>query len=165
MNLSVGRIRVVAVRFFLPALFLLGLMTQTVTVHGDDTLSLDELVAEGLRNNPEILAAQARAQAAGFRVPQAKSLPDPMFMFGYQNEGFQRFDVGSAPANAAMGMFSLSQQFYFPGKRGLKGEAAAKDAGSLLAMHEEAKLQVASKIKQLYYSLFLSYKTDRHPER
>ena len=128
-------------------------------MRGDETLNLDDLVAEGLRNNPEILAAQARAQAAGYRIPQAKSLPDPMFMFGYQNEGFQALTIGR-PENAnAMGMSSLSQMFYYPGKRKLKGEMATRDAESIAAMYDEARLEVASKIRQLYYDLFLAYKT------
>ena len=87
----------------------------------DGTVSLDDLIAEGLRNSPEILAAQARADAAGYRIPQAKSLPDPMFMFGYQNEGFQTLTIGRPDNPNAMGMSSLSQQFYFPGKRALQG--------------------------------------------
>ena len=57
-------------------------------------MSLDDLIAEGLKNSPEILAAQARAEAAGYRIPQAKSLPDPMFMLGYQNDGFSSFTLG-----------------------------------------------------------------------
>ena len=90
MNLSVGKTRGITMRVFLPVLFVISLSTLGTTVcRAEEPLNLDDLVAEGLRNNPEILAAQARAQAAGFRIPQAKSLPDPMFMFGYQNEGFQ----------------------------------------------------------------------------
>ncbi len=159
MNLSAGKIRGVAMRSILPALFLFGLMAQAGALFGDDFLSLDDLVAEGLKNNPEILAAQAKAQAAGFRIPQAKSLPDPMFMFGYQNEGFQALTIGR-PENAnAMGMSSLSQMFYYPGKRKLKGEMATRDAESIAAMYDEARLEVASKIRQLYYDLFLAYKT------
>jgi outer membrane protein, heavy metal efflux system len=159
MNPSVGTIRGVAMRYILPGLFLFGLIIQAVTLYADDTLNLDELVAEGLRNNPGILAAQARAQAAGYRIPQAKSLPDPMFMFGYQNEGFQALTIGRPDNANAMGMSSLSQMFYYPGKRKLKGEMATRDAESIAAMYGEARLSVASKIRQLYYDLFLAYRT------
>jgi outer membrane protein TolC len=123
----------------------------------EDTISLSALIAEGLEKSPEILAAQARAEGAGYRISQAKSLPDPMFMFGYQNEGFQRLTIGEA--ENAMGMFSLSQMFFFPGKRELKGEMAAKDAESVAAMYNFARLKVASRIKEIYYDLFLAYKT------
>ena len=148
-----------AMRRALLAFFLMGLAAIGAPVWAEETLILDDLVAEAMRSSPEILAAQARAQAAGFRIPQAKSLPDPMFMFGYQNEGFDRINIGEQPNANSEGMFSLSQQFYYPGKRGLKGEMASKDAASLVAMYEQTKLQVASKITQLYYSLFLSYRT------
>ena len=122
-------------------------------------MTLDELIDEGLRNSPEILASQARADAAGYRIPQAKSLPDPMFMFGYQNEGFQSFTLGSADAPQAMGMSSLSQMFYFPGKRALKGEMATRDAESLAALSDAAKHRVVAQIKVVFYDLFLAYKT------
>jgi cobalt-zinc-cadmium efflux system outer membrane protein len=117
---------------------------------------LDDLINEALTNNPEILAFRARIDAARLRVPQAKSLPDPMFMFGYQNEGFSRYTYGEEPGS--QWMFSASQQFLFPGKRGLKGEMAERDAESLEAMYELMKLKTAARVKELYLDLFLAYK-------
>jgi outer membrane protein TolC len=132
-------------------------MSAAVVYGGNESpLNLDELIAEGLRSSPEILAAQARAEAAGYRISQAKSLPDPMFMFGYQNEGFQRLTIGEA--ENAMGMFSLSQMFPFSGKRTLKGEMAARDAESAAAMYQAGRLRVVSRIKELYFDLFLAYR-------
>jgi outer membrane protein TolC len=160
MNAHTRRNRGVVIRLVLPVLFFIGLAILGATVCGaEETLNLDDLVAEGLKNNPEILAARARAQAAGFRIPQAKSLPDPMFTFGYQNEGFQALTIGRPENPNAMGMSSLSQMFYYPGKRALKGEMATRDAESIAAMYDEARLEVGSKIRQLYYDLFLAYKT------
>ncbi|OPY74765.1 MAG: Cobalt-zinc-cadmium resistance protein CzcC precursor [Syntrophorhabdus sp. PtaU1.Bin153] len=137
--------------------WLVGLTVPSSTLYAaNGELDLNELIAEGLRNNPEILAAQSRAQAAGYRIPQAKALPDPMFMFGYQNEGFDKITLGEEPD--AYGMFSLSQMFPFPGKRALKGEMATKDMESLQAMHKATQLKIAATVKQLYYDLFLAYK-------
>jgi cobalt-zinc-cadmium efflux system outer membrane protein len=140
-------------------MLLVSLAPPRAVFCADETVVLDDLIAEGLRNSPEILAAQARAEAAGYRIPQAKSLPDPMFMFGYQNEGFQSLTIGRPDNPNAMGMSSLSQQFYFPGKRALKGEMAARDAESLAAISDAAKHRVAAQIKLLFYDLFLSHKT------
>jgi outer membrane protein TolC len=56
-------------------------------------------------------------------------------------------------------MFSLSQMFFFPGKRSLKEEMATRDAEGLAALHNAAKLRLAARIKELYYDLFLAYKT------
>ena len=79
-----------------------------------------------------------------------------MFMFGYQNEGFDRITLGEE--QGAQGMFTVSQMFPFPGKRGLKGEMATKDAESLEAMHRAAALKIVATVKQFYYDLFLAYK-------
>ena len=144
-----------SVPFFL--LFLVLCSVPFSAARGQDGLTLNELIDEALRNSPEILAAQARAQAAGYRIPQAKSLPDPMFMFGYQNEGFRSITIGQEPQ--AMGMFSVSQQFFFPGKRDLKGEMATRDAESLGAAYRAARLRVVSRVKEAFYDLFLAYKT------
>ena len=135
---------------------LLSALCPPPSVYAARDLSLNDLVSEGLKNNPEILVIEARVKAAGYRIPQAKSLPDPMLMFGYQNEGFNRFTIGEEPS--AQGMFGISQMFLFPGKRALKGEMATKDAESLSAMYNAARLKVVAKIKELYYDLFLAYK-------
>jgi outer membrane protein TolC len=119
-------------------------------------MKLDSLIEEALKNNPDILASQAKIEAARHRIPQSKSLPDPMFMFGYQNEGFDRYTYGEM--EGAQWMFSASQQFLFPGKRSLKGDMAERDAESLEAMHELLKLRTEARVKELYFELFLAYK-------
>jgi cobalt-zinc-cadmium efflux system outer membrane protein len=119
-------------------------------------LPLDPLINEALSANPELKAMEQRARAAGFRVPQARALPDPMVMFGYQNVGWSRYTYGKN--EDAVYMYSASQTFPFPGKLGLKGEMAQKDAESLQAEYEGKRLEVEQKVKELYYDLFLAYK-------
>lgn len=119
-------------------------------------LNLSDLIEEALRNSPELLVSEARVTASKHRIPQAKSLPDPMLMFGYQNEGFRRFTLGNEPD--AMGMFSLSQMFPFPGKRALKGDMATGDMESLRSMYRATQLKIEATVKQLYFDLFLAYK-------
>ena len=123
-------------------------------VHSDPVL--DGLINEALQNSPEIQASQARIEAARLRIPQSGSLPDPMFMFGYQNEGFDRYTYGEE--QGSQWMFSVTQQFLFPGKRALKKEMTLRDAESLEAMHELLKLKTVARVKELYYDLFLAYK-------
>ncbi|MGC9975712.1 MAG: TolC family protein [Syntrophales bacterium] len=135
---------------FAMAVFLLGNSSFA------QVLKLSDLVDEALKNNPDILASQAKIEAAKYRIPQSKTLPDPLFSFGYQNEGFNRYTYGEEPNS--QWMFSASQQFLFPGKRALKGDMAARDAESLEAMHELLKLRTAARVKELYYDIFLAYK-------
>jgi outer membrane protein TolC len=124
--------------------------------YGENDPVLTGLVDEALKNSPEIQASQARIEAARLRIPQSGSLPDPTFMFGYQNEGFDRYSYGQE--QGSQWMFSVSQQFLFPGKRTLKEEMTQRDAESLEAMHELLKLKTVARVKELYYDLFLAYK-------
>ena len=136
---------------------LTGFILLAATLATAQELNLDNLVQEALQNNPDIKASQARIEAAKYRIPQSKSLPDPMFMFGYQNEGFDRYTYGEM--QGAQWMFSASQQFPFPGKRALKGDMAERDMESLEAMHVLLKLKTASRVRELCYDLLFNYKT------
>ena len=138
------------------SLFLALLFSGGNAAASEGQLDLQQLIDEGIKNSPEILAFQARVDAARFKIPQARSLPDPMFMVGYQNEGFQRVTIGEEPN--AMGMFGLSQMFFFPGKRSIKEEMAKWDAEGLAALHHAAKHRLAARIKEVYHDLFLAYK-------
>lgn len=125
-----------------------------------DDLNLDELIDIALKKNPEILAAESRFNATRFKIPQVQSLPDPMFMIGYQNEGTRDlYSFGRETAPDAQWMFSLSQMFPFPGKLSLKGQMALWDAEGQKWFAESTRLRIISKIKELYYDLFLAYKT------
>jgi outer membrane protein TolC len=107
-------------------------------------------------NNPEILSAGARTAASGYKIPQAGSLPDPMFMVGYQNEGFEKYTLGKE--RGAQWMFSASQMFPYPGKLSLKGEMTSRDAEVQKALYQAIRLKSIANIKSLFYDLFLSYK-------
>ena len=69
---------------------------------------------------------------AGYKIPQAGGLPDPMFMVGYQNEGYNTLYFRRYPD--AYWMFSATQMFPFYGKRDLKSEMATREAESLKAL-------------------------------
>lgn len=120
-------------------------------------LNLQLLIDEALRNNHEILAAEAKINASNFKIQQAKSLPDPMLMFGYQNEGFRELYSFSESPDSQW-MFSVSQTFPFPGKLSLKGEMAALDAEGQKAFSEVIRLRTIARVKEFYYELFLAYK-------
>jgi cobalt-zinc-cadmium efflux system outer membrane protein len=136
-------------------LLLLGFFLLAVSYGNDDPV-LNSLIDEALKNSPEIQASYSRIEAVRQRIPQAGSLPDPQFSFGYQNESFDRYTYGEM--SGSQWMFSASQQFYFPGKRALKKEMVRYDVESLTAMHDLLKLKTTARVKELYYDLFLAYK-------
>lgn len=124
-----------------------------------EELKLQDLIGEALKNNHEIIMIEAKAGAARFRVPQAKSLPDPMFMIGYQNDGVRNlYTFGNEMAVDSQWMFTASQMFPFPGKLDLKGEMALKDAEGLIALRDAVRLKTAARIRELYFDLFVAYK-------
>lgn len=121
-----------------------------------EELRLQELIDEALKNNHEILMAEAKWKTSTFRIPQVKSLPDPMFMIGYQNEGWRRYTFGEM--EGAQWMFSVSQMFPFPGKLSLKGEMAERDSEALKYAIDTVRLNVIKQVKELFYDLYLTYK-------
>jgi outer membrane protein, heavy metal efflux system len=120
-------------------------------------LKLADLIDEALKNNPDLLASQAKIEAATYRVPQSKALPDPMVTVGYQNEGLKRYTYGEQ--NDAEWMFGASQQFPFPGKLALKGSMAESDLESLKAMDKYLRAKTTDNVTELYLNLFLADKT------
>jgi outer membrane protein, heavy metal efflux system len=136
-------------------LVLFGALMLASSAFADD-LKLTDLVEEALKNNPSILASGFGIEGTRQRIPQAQSLPDPQIMFGYQNEGFDRYSYGEE--QGSQWMFGATQQFLFPGKSALKGEMVKLDAESQEAMLELLKLKTASRVRELYLDLFLAYK-------
>jgi outer membrane protein TolC len=119
----------------------------------ESRLRLEDLVPEALARNPEILAAQKRYEALRQRPAQASSLPDPTLSLSYNSSGnplpFQ--GLGKEPtANAGL---MVSQELPFPGKRKLRGEIAASEAGAEFDQYLMTRLNVVSRLKQAYYRL------------
>ena len=125
-------------------------------IAAEANIFLPTLIAEALKNNREVHAAESRWNAATFRIPQAEGLPDPTVMFGYQNEGWNRYTYGQL--QGSQWIYSVSQTFPFPGKRSLRGEMASQDAEGLKATFQAVRLKTIATVKELYYDLFLTYK-------
>lgn len=113
--------------------------------------SLRGLLAEALRVNPEILAAQKRYEAARQRPAQVSSLPDPMISPGYNANGrpWPGSLLGTEPTSNIGVM--VSQEIPFPGKRRLAGGMAEREAEAEWQQYQQAQLSVVSRIKQAYY--------------
>ncbi len=124
---------------------------------------LQELLAEAVRDNPEIQAARNELEAAQHRVSPAGALDDPMLEAGVINaplasQTFRREDM-------TMKMLGLSQRFPFPGKRGLRQEVAAKDAESFSHAYQETVNRVARDVKVTYFELALVVESARLVEK
>ena len=117
-------------------------------------LTLDELITEAERLNPELRAAAHELRAVREKVRPAGALPDPTINFGQMNvgnlvpfttlgaEGFSEVYVG------------ITQEFPFYGKRGLREKAAQREADAERWAYEFTRLRVLSELKVTYYDLF-----------
>jgi cobalt-zinc-cadmium efflux system outer membrane protein len=121
-----------------------------------ETLELQPLIGEALAHNRELLVAETRIAASGFRITQARGLPDPMVSIGYQNEGLTGYTYGDSPD--AQWMYSISQTLPFFGKRGLKESMAAADAEGARAAYDALRLRIVARVKELYYDLSLVHR-------
>lgn len=118
----------------------------------DGALRLDDLLRLALERNPKIKSAGAEAQAMSFRIPQEKSLPDPMVGLTLKNMGFPNFTLGEE-AMSGVGI-SFSQPIPFPGKLRLKGEIAGKAFERSKEVRNAVVQGVLKDVKLAYFELY-----------
>ena len=113
---------------------------------------VDELVREALEKNPAVQGAQHQVQAQRLRAPQAKAFPEPTLGVGWMGNitpfSVQEGDPSSYRALSAM------QEIPYPGKRGLRGEMAKREAQAAGWDYQEMRRRVAADVKTAYYDYF-----------
>jgi len=115
-------------------------------------LSLEDAIEIALSNNPGLQEIAARVRAAEAVPPQAGSLPDPMLTFSAMNLPTDTFDLDQEPMTQMR--IGLSQSFPFPGKLGLRKEAAEFDAAALAHSYEGARQILIRDIKKEWWTAF-----------
>jgi outer membrane protein TolC len=117
---------------------------EATNVGADSTgpRTLDEYLRLARDANPTPRVATARALAARERVGVAKGYPDPTLAYGYY----------TAPdAMKGRQEVMLRQEIPFPGKLGLRGEVASRQAGVASRMADATVLDVDLDIKTAFY--------------
>ena len=135
------------------------LMSPSVTA-SEQTVSLEQLVSELLKNNPDIQAAESRYLAAQARPSQMRTLPDPTVSFVSRNGNGNPTpftELGKDPLSSVGLMWE--QEFPFPGKLRLAGEMAQKEADATKADIDRIKWTVISNLKEAYYEYFQTDKS------
>lgn len=133
----------------------LFLSMQPSWASDDKTISLKLLIDETLSNNPEIRAAKARWEATKAAIPQAKSLENPVI-----SVMFDRIPDSSVnPGTSMERVYSITQEFPYPGKLGLMGKMAEKEAQMIFEEYKGKERDVIRDIKTAYYDLFMIYKS------
>jgi outer membrane protein, heavy metal efflux system len=136
---------------------LIMLLAAPVAAQSPERLVLADVVAEALRSNPEIAAAEQRFNAARQRPAQERSLPDPMISAGYNSSGNPLPGAGLGTEPTANIGLMVSQELPYPGKLALRSAIASREADAEQQQIETARLSVTARVKQAYYSLAYTY--------
>jgi outer membrane protein TolC len=136
------------------AIALLSLMPFSVEAQeAPAELSLSKLIEEALEHNPAVREAAQKVEAKRARVAEAAALPDPMLMYGVINEGrpipFQTLGVNGF-SEVYVG---VSQEFPYPGKRGLRQRAAEKGVEAAEREYESLRRRLTAEVAGVYYDL------------
>ncbi|OGW70325.1 MAG: hypothetical protein A3A88_03645 [Nitrospirae bacterium RIFCSPLOWO2_01_FULL_62_17] len=126
------------------------LSAPSVSAAEEPRLSLESLIEEVTRSNPEIKAARERWEASKAVVPQVQTLPDPKLQFGYQRMPM------TDPLQGAL--YGFGQEVPFPGKLRLRGEVATRQADRLEQEYLATGLRLIARLKEAYFDLHFVYK-------
>ena len=148
--------------FLALSIFILLMPLSPLAQPDKPVMNLEQLIEEAVQNNPEILAVKKRWEVFKEKVPQARTLPDPMFGFGIislpTNFSFRDEDM-------TMKEISISQMFPFYGKRKLMGEMAENEAEAVSNEIQEKTNRIIKEVKATYYDLSHNYRTTEVVQR
>lgn len=115
------------------------------------TLStLQTLVSELERNNPELKAARRDVDMRVARIAPAGAPPDPSLSFGYMGGLLRPPFFPRSSAQGSFRQFGLSQEIPYPGKLGLKSRVAATEADAERWNAEDVRKRLVADLKMAY---------------
>jgi cobalt-zinc-cadmium efflux system outer membrane protein len=118
---------------------------------------LDSLIAEALKTNPDLRAAQHRYLVFEAKIPQAGSLPDPMFKATLSNLPTDSWKLDRTPMSGIE--LTLTQTIPFPGKLGSRKNIAQNLAGKAEKEYESIWDFIVAELKTNYHQLYLIEKS------
>jgi len=117
-----------------------------------EILNLDELINEGLANNPTRKAYSEDINAAASRVIQSSTLPDPMLSVNLMNLPFENFGFDQEPMSGKQ--LGFKQGIPFPGKLNLKSKVAEVGVEISREQYAEVSNSLVRDISNTYHNLY-----------
>ncbi len=114
----------------------------------DESSTIDDYLAYAALRNPQLHAAFEEWKTALYRIPQARSLPDPRFNYGYV---IREVETRVGPQEHRVG---FSQVFPWFGKLGLKEDIAFEEANAAKQKYDAARARLFYRVKDVYYELY-----------
>ncbi len=112
--------------------------------------SLQTLVGELERSNPELKAARRAIDVRMARIAPAGAPPDPSFSVGYMGGILRPPFFPSASAPNSFRQVGLSQEIPFPGKLALRAHVAATEADAERWSAEDVRKRLIAELKAMY---------------
>jgi len=116
-------------------------------------VSLKDLLREAEQNSPEIAVAEHGYAAATHVARQASALPDTQVTVQQLSVGSPRPFSGYSNSDFAYVGLGASQEIPYPGKRGLRGQVANREADVRRVQIESVRRTVTDKLKAAYFRL------------
>jgi len=116
-------------------------------------VSLKDLIREAEHNSPNIAVAEHGYEAATYVARQAFALPDTQVTLQHLSVGSPRPFAGYTNSEFAYLGLGASQEIPYPGKRGLRGQVANREADVRHVQIESVRRTVTDKVKAAYFRL------------
>lgn len=126
------------------------------TALGQNSISLQGLLAEARQNNPAIKAAERVIDASRYGPALASALPDTEVMVQHFTVGSPRPFAGYSNSDFAYIGFGASQELPYPGKRALRASVAEHQIAISSAEKNVAVWDVLTRVKLAYFQLAAS---------
>jgi cobalt-zinc-cadmium efflux system outer membrane protein len=122
-------------------------------IHGQavDSLRIDQVIREVIKNNDRVAAARFMEDAAQAKVGPAGAWDDPMLMLGVVNVPTS-LNLKMDPMT--MKMIGLSQNIPYAGQKGLQSRAAKADAGAAEEDRRTMEVDMATAARYAFADLY-----------
>ena len=117
-------------------------------------LQIEAIVAEAVERNPAVIAAREHYEAQGKMPIQAATLPDPEISLQQLTVGGPKPFEGYETSDFFYTGIGATQEIPWPGKLRLRSSAASRDAEIAKQQYEEARREVAEKVRENCFELF-----------
>lgn len=123
-----------------------------ISINSTNAQSVDSLVTEAIKNNPQLKSLQYKIIASEKRTESINTLPAPNFSVEFSQIPTNTFDVWN---QSNSNNFALSQMFPLGGKLNAMAEVERKNTMVEGNNYDIYKINLVAAIKMSYYTLWL----------
>ncbi|MCH7886408.1 MAG: TolC family protein [Candidatus Marinimicrobia bacterium] len=134
--------------------FTLAAAVNGAPIDSSETLSLEGAIEIVIRSNPALNVFNWEIKRADEKLKQAGSWMDPTLNFGMMNVPIESWAFDQEPMTGKQ--ISLMQKIPFPGKLGVKADAASYEVMAAKEDRLELEGMLIRRVKEDYFNLYLA---------